>query len=296
MYRVTPQLLLASSRVPPILRLEPSSSLSTSSAVMSEETSKPFYKRWFGGKKKAVAEESEPDEFEQLEELEKEYQEEMRRKELRRKRNKSGLSASDRRMLNGEPPLMGLQYPMYKYHFTQAFRKKMFGLYGQASGVRPEECWPDSETIRQYREYEKVFYDGKTFEEIVAEERQKNDDARKYRVDREARVTANLERMERQMKQMEDKNKAKLERIAKEQEKRTKILQDLRQEYGYDIDPLLPQFAERLAEKEKEYTLIQRQERKAMKAEQRVKFSEENAEAASKKAEGAGKDDKKVGK
>ena len=44
---------------------------------------------------------------------------------------------------------------------------------------------------------------------------------------REARVTANLERMERQMKQMEDKNKAKLERIAKEQEKRTKILQDV---------------------------------------------------------------------
>ena len=38
----------------------------------------------------------------------------------------------------------------------------------------------------------------------------------------------------------------------------------LRQEYGYDIDPNLPQFAERLAEKEKEYTLIQRQERKAM--------------------------------
>ena len=40
-------------------------------------------------------------------------------------------------------------------------------------------------------------------------------------------MTANLERMERQMKQMEDKNKAKLERIAKEQEKRTKILQDV---------------------------------------------------------------------
>merc|ERR1712037_408869 len=269
---------------------------STSSAAMSEETSKPFYKRWFGGKKKAELEGPEPDEFGQLEKLELEYQEEMRRKELRRKRNKSGLSASDRRMLNGEPPLNGLQYPMARYHFTQEFRKKMFGLYGEASGVRPEACWPDSETIRQYREYEKVFYDRKTFEEIVAEERQKNDDARKYRVDREARVTANLERMERQMKQMEDKNKAKLERIAKEQEKRTKILQDLRQECGYDIDPLLPQFAERLAEKEKEYTLIQRQERKAMKAEQRVKFSEENAEAASKKAEGAGKDDKKVGK
>ena len=34
------------------------------------------------------------------------------------------------------------------------------------------------------REYEKVFYDGKTFEEIVAEERKKGDDALKYRADR----------------------------------------------------------------------------------------------------------------
>ena len=31
-------------------------------------------------------------------------------------------------------------------------RKKMFGLYGEASGVSPVDCWPDSETIRQYRE------------------------------------------------------------------------------------------------------------------------------------------------
>ena len=43
MYRVTSQLLLAPSRVPPILRLEP---LSTSSALSSEEASQPFYKRF----------------------------------------------------------------------------------------------------------------------------------------------------------------------------------------------------------------------------------------------------------
>merc|ERR1712037_13336 len=253
---------------------------STSSAAMSEETSKPFYKRWFGGKKKAELEGPEPDEFGQLEKLELEYQEEMRRKELRRKRNKSGLSASDRRMLNGEPPLNGLQYPMARYHFTQEFRKKMFGLYGEASGVRPEACWPDSETIRQYREYEKVFYDGKTFEEIVAEERKKVDDALKYKIDREARVTANLERMDRQLVQMEEKKKAKLERVGEEQEKRRKILQDLRQEYGYDIDPNLPQFAERLAEKEKEYSKLAREEKKAKKAQRKAKFSDE-AEGAS---------------
>jgi len=286
-----PQLFLASSRVPPILRLEPSSSLSTSSSMMSEENKKPFYKRWFGGKKKVEMEESEPDELGQLEKLEMEYQEEVRRKELRRKRNKSGLSASDRRMLHGEPPLQGLQYPMSGYHYTQAFRKKMFGLYGEASGVSPETCWPDSETIRQYREYEKVFYDGKTFEEIVAEERKKVDDALKHRVDREARVTANLERMDKQLKQMEANKKAKLERIAQEQEKRRKILQDLRQEYGYDIDPTQPQFAQRLEEKEKEYNKMLKEERKAKKAERRAKFAEE-ADAARESDEPKGEDEK----
>ena len=48
-----------------------------------------------------------------------------------------------------------------------------------------------------------------------------------YLSGREARVTANLERMDRQMQQMEAKNKAKVERIAQEQEKRRKILEDV---------------------------------------------------------------------
>ena len=76
----------------------------------------------------------------------------------------------------------------------------------------------------------KVSYDGKTFEE-----RKKVDDALKHRIDREASVTANLERIDKQLKHMEANKKAKLESIDQEQEKRRKILQDPRQEYGYDI-------------------------------------------------------------
>ena len=40
-------------------------------------------------------------------------------------------------------------------------------------------------------------------------------------------MTANLERMDRQLQQMEAKNKAKMERLAMEQEKRRKILEDV---------------------------------------------------------------------
>ena len=40
-------------------------------------------------------------------------------------------------------------------------------------------------------------------------------------------MTANLERMDRQLQQMEARNKAKVERVAMEQEKRRKILEDV---------------------------------------------------------------------
>ena len=57
-----------------------SQSVSSGSNETREISEQKWCCRWFGGKKKAVAEESEPDEFGQLEKLELEYQEEMRRK------------------------------------------------------------------------------------------------------------------------------------------------------------------------------------------------------------------------
>jgi hypothetical protein len=54
----------------------------------------------------------------------------------------------------------------------------MFGLLGsKESGVSPESCWPDADTLRHYREWEKVFHDGLTFEELIQRERQKHEEA-----------------------------------------------------------------------------------------------------------------------
>ena len=51
----------------------------------------------------------------------------------------------------------------------------------------------------------------------------------------------------------------------------------LRQEYGYDIDPNQPQFAQRLEEKEKQYSKMMKEEKKAKKAERKAKFAEQEA-------------------
>ena len=67
----------------------------------------------------------------------------------------------------------------------------------------------------------------------------------------------------------------------------------LRQEYGYDIDPNQPQFAQRLEEKEKEYSKMMKEEKKAKKAERRAKYAEEAAaEEESEKAAESDEDKK----
>ena len=40
----------------------------------------------------------------------------------------------------------------------------------------------------------------------------------------------------------------------------------LKQEYGYAVNPLDPQFAEKIAAKEKEYSKVAKEEKKKMKA------------------------------
>lgn len=56
------------------------------------------------------------------------------------------------------------------------------------------------------------------------------------------------------------------------------FLFQLRQEYGYDVDPRQPQFAEKIAEKEKEYIKKEKEEKKRLRAEKLKKFKEQQEE------------------
>ena len=300
MFRVSP---LQSVRVPPVLATTAgppkhfsAAPLSTTSTSPAREKKQPFYKRFIpgsGGRSKkdeeALRLEEEKEEYERLSQLEVEFQEDQRRRAMDRKRNKSQLAFSDRQMLHGRAPHVGLRYPTEEYHRSQSFRKLMFGMYGaRESGVSPQDCWPDSETLRHYKEYERVFYDGLSFEEILAEERRKRAEEIREREEREAKVTQNLAKMGAMVEQWENRSSKADEKETQERERREAILADLRQEYGYEIDPSQQQFAERIAEKEKEYSKMAREKRKLERAE-KVKKEEEEEEAA---ASGGSESDK----
>ena len=60
----------------------------------------------------------------------------------------------------------------------------------------------------------------------------------------------------------------------------------LRQEYGYDINPSDPQFADRIAEKEKEHAKRAKEEKKKLKAEKMAAKAERAVEFDRQQADG----------
>ena len=69
----------------------------------------------------------------ELAEAEEEMEREQRWAELQRERNKSRLSASDRRILHGRPPLRGVEWEETDDHRSQKFKvralNKLIYLY-----------------------------------------------------------------------------------------------------------------------------------------------------------------------
>ena len=246
-----------------------------------EEPSKPWYKRW--GSKKDAEESRRAELDRELGSISAEHEqalEEIRRAELNRKRNKSRLRASDRRMLHGFPPLEGLEFERNDRHRTSEFKMRMLGMYGaEKSGISPEVCWPNEEELSEKREWEHVFYDGNTdlksrMRAAASAEKAKADRIR----EREEEIERGFEAMRLETEKWKKRIEAKNKSAQREKEKRDRVLAELRQEYGYDLDPNVPHFAEKIAEKEKEIA-------KAAKAEKKAKKKEE-AEAAKKANQG----------
>jgi hypothetical protein len=75
--------------------------------------------------------------------------------EIQRKRNKSRLNPHHRNLLHGKVPY---SEPMDWFHETVKYKRKMYGRYGQSSGVLPGIMWPTREELEEIKEYESVAY------------------------------------------------------------------------------------------------------------------------------------------
>lgn len=230
--------------------------------------------RWKFWKKEEAKEEEVVEELSEMEMFHRQQEEYRAAEEAERmelKRNKSRLSASHRQMLMGEPPNVGLRFEYGRVHHSQEFKRKMLGTYGEKrTGVDPGICWPTDKHLELAGEWEKLYQDKPLIEQI--------NDAKgivaKRKVDRIARETAveaGLARMDQQIKQWKARVNTKNAQAEHERARREKVLAELREEFGYNVNPNDNYMKERIADREK---VLIKEEKEAKKAAKKEKYGD----------------------
>lgn len=73
--------------------------------------------------------------------------------EIAAKRNISRLNPRDQRLVKGLHPYTE---PMAWHHHTVLYKRKMFGRYGESSGVNPGLLWPTRQNLKDMINYENI--------------------------------------------------------------------------------------------------------------------------------------------
>lgn len=98
--------------------------------------------------------------------------------EIQRKRNKSRLNPQHRNLMHGNMPY---SEPVAWFHETVKYKRKMYGRYGQSSGVLPGMMWPTREEMEETKEYESVAYPYTIQELMTKTEEKKKEEQAKFK-------------------------------------------------------------------------------------------------------------------
>ena len=210
--------------------------------------------------------EEEASELEVLEKQMEDFSRETDIEELRRKRNKSRLSASDKNLLHGvNPPEKGLKYSYGKFELSKEYRRSMLAQYGsEKTGVDPAMSWPTSEELRLAADWERLYQD-KPLVEQIAEVNRDIEQRKAKRMAREKDIEDSLNKMDTQIKQWRHRVNTKNKQAEMERGRRERVLAELREEFGYNVNPLDNYMKERIAEREKALIKEEKELKKAQK-------------------------------
>jgi len=247
----------------------------------------------FGGKKddpdSAENKEAEKDEMYEFDlATEKEFEEEARQAAIRKARFRSRLFHSDRALLLNQRPNAGIDFEMNDKHQRNDFKAAMLSRFGKSTGINPSVAWPTDEKIDEQKEYEHVLYDGKSLKEMIADVQQQVVEEEKQIRDTEDEIKKKIAKQEQEIKAWQKRVESKNMAADKERLKRQRILDELRDEFGYEINPDDPQFAPRIEAKEKEIAKMNKDAKKAKAkefAEQKMLEERAEIEAKAKKME-----------
>ncbi|KAK7940181.1 hypothetical protein WMY93_003507 [Mugilogobius chulae] len=130
------------------------------------------------------------------------------------------------------------------------YDRKLFGRYGSASGIDPASLWPTHEELDKIIAEESEWYPPLDVmrNNIAAREKEETE----KRLAKERLIAANMAKMPKMIADWrKEKREAKL-KLKEEKARRSKLLAEAQQRFGYAVDPRSPKFLEMVAEIEKE--------------------------------------------
>jgi hypothetical protein len=166
--------------------------------------------------------------------------------------------------------------------------RKRYALYGRASGLKPGVMWPSRDELQDLKSYERVFC--KPLQEMTDEVRaQREREAEKRRL-REKEVTENLKKLPKIKAEFWAKHKQMYKERDEEKAKKERLVQEVREFVGYELDPSDPRFEEALVKRDEELKKVLRAQRK----QERQKLTLERLQALANEAMEREREDKDI--
>lgn len=137
-------------------------------------------------------------------------------------------------------------------------------------GLKPGICWPSKEELQYMKQFDAKFE--KSIESMHENLLQTQKAEQEKRIKREKQIVANLKKLPK-MKEEFWKNYHNLfEKIEEEKSNKEKLIQEVREYLGYDIEPNDPRFEEALVKKDEEAKAAIRAARKLEKQKQHMEM------------------------
>lgn len=206
---------------------------------------------------------------------------EEREREIEEKRNKSRLLPQHRNLLHNINPY---DEPQSWIHTTLKYQRNQFGRYGLASNVNPRLCFFTKTEQADREEYERVAHPLTLGEMVKINKEKKAENVRKI-LEREEQIATKLSKLDQWVRELNEKIAKKEAEAIAAKERKNRLVEEVRREFGFKLDTRDERFKEMLAQKEKEDRKKQKESKRKLKEEKMLiklqqKAANENAAKA----------------
>ncbi|XP_043468616.1 growth arrest and DNA damage-inducible proteins-interacting protein 1 [Leptopilina heterotoma] len=182
---------------------------------------------------------------------------------LMKLRNKSRLSLSDQNRLHGRKPY---NKSIEKFHDSVRYKRRMLGRYGlKALDATPGVAWPTLEDVEDAKAYEAVYNPLSLEENWKLIEEKKREEEERIRL-REEEIDEKLKNMQKWKTELQNKINQKEAAENAARIKKEKMMEEIRQEFGFHLDPRTAKFKELMAKKQED----ERKKKKSLKKEEKA--------------------------